>query len=172
MDRIEFRTMNNSGIQASGSAAFVNPAALTANGGDYGHGCGGVTTETREDGHIYYRSCEDAKVKSMPDMELEGTGRVMDVTMTLRNVCPCRHVSVGYLVTEVDAQNNEYSRGFKSFTVEPHYNSRCCDVDVATTRFILPDDVRVDGGDSLCEGTRHFIVRCEAHYADTNVSMP
>ena len=194
MDQIEFRPMNNS-IQMNGYAQMVDPASTlgngtgnnggcnggcygnsngNGNGNDNGNGCQscyGQTTDTANNGHIYFRSCEEAKVKEMPDRELDNTGRVLDVTMTLRNVCPCRHVSVGYLVTELDEDNNEYSRGFKCFTVEPHYQSGGADVERETIRVILPDDVRVDGGKRQCEGTRHFIVRTEAHYAESSVSM-
>jgi len=137
-----------------------------SSGGCNGSGnCNTRTTETGGDGHIYYRGCEEAKIKVMPDRELDQTGRVLDITMTLRNVCPCRHVSVGYLVTELDEDSNEHACGFKAFTVEPHYNARACDMELDSVRFILPDDARVGNG------TRHFVVRADAHYADTAVSM-
>lgn len=184
MDQIEFRPMNSS-IQMNGYAQMVDPASALGNGNNGGCGCNGngngngnggqtcygQTTDTANNGHIYFRSCEEAKIKSMPDKELDNTGRVLDVTMTLRNVCPCRHVSVGYLLTELDEDNNEHSRGFKAFTVEPHYQAGGADVELESIRFILPDDARLDGGKRQCEGTRHFIIRAEAHYAESSVSM-
>lgn len=167
MDNVELRTANG-GLEASGRARIIDPAeALNRN---HGCRCAGQTTDTEESGDVYYSSCEEAKIKVMPDQEILSTGRVLDVTLTLRNVCPCRHISVGYLVTEVDENNNEHARGFKAFTVEPHYYASCRDMELESTRFILPDDARVDGCSGQCEGTRHFIVRAEAHYADTAVT--
>lgn len=184
MDQIEFRPMNAS-LPMNGCAQLADPGAsmtATTNNGCGYNGCSGnnsngsqtlcgQTVDTASNGHIYFRTCEETKVKAMPDRELDHTGRVLEVTMTLRNVCPCRHVSVGYMVTEVDGDNNEHSRGFKCFTVEPHYQSGCADVELETIRFILPDDVRVDGGKRQRDGTRHFIVRADAHYAESGASV-
>ena len=164
MDQIEFRPMNT-GIQTTGNAQIVDPAAALNAPQN------GAAAETGENGHVYYRNCEEAKVHTLDAQEIANTGRVLDVNLTLRSVCPCRHVSVGCLITELDEEDNEYSRGFKALTVQPHYNSSCRDVEVETVRFILPDDARVDNRTGQCCGTRHFRVRAEAHYADTNVSM-
>lgn len=174
MDTIEFKPMD-SAIQAVPSAT-ISPAAAEASDGAENRpspGCQGRNCpRDTSDGDVYYNRCEDAKVHAMPDMYLAHTGRVMDVTMTLKRICPCRRVAVGMLISEVDESGNEYSRGFKAITVPAHYNASCCDVDVPRTRFILPEDLRVDGGKSMCEGCRHFIVRTEAHYIDTSVTMP
>ncbi|MDO5299351.1 MAG: hypothetical protein Q4F18_07970 [Clostridia bacterium] len=170
MDTIEFRGMD-SPIETV-STATASPVASVENhggGSSYqGHSC----PENPENGHVYYSRCEDAKTHSMPDMYLTNTGRVLDVTMTLKRICPCRRVAVGLLVSEVDQAGNEYSRGFKAITVPAHYNSGCCDIEMPRTRFILPEDLRVDGGTSMCDGSRHFIVRTEAHYVDSSVTMP
>lgn len=192
MDTIEFRAMNSS-IQADANAAFVQPAQSYTSAGACGarsgdgnapeyaqsnaagrcaaNSCGSDSSINRN-GHIIYNGCEEIKINALGDKTIDATGRIMDVTMTLKNVCPCRRVSVGYMVTELDAQNNEHSCGFKCFTVPAHYNAGCCDVALEATRFILPDDARVDGGVGACSGRRHFIVRADAHYADTSVTMP
>lgn len=170
MDTIEFRGMDSS-IETV-STATASPASSTekrcCNPPHSDHSC----PENPENGHVYYSRCEDAKVHCMPDMYLTNTGRVLDVTMTLKRICPCRRVAVGVLVSEVDQSGNECSRGFKAITVPAHYNSSCCDIEMPRARFILPEDLRADGCTSMCDGSRHFIVRTEAHYVDSSVTMP
>lgn len=161
MDTIEFKGMD-SPIQAVPTAA-VSPASSS----NHDH----EDCQEHENGHICYGRCEDAKTCTMPDTYLSNTGRVLDVSMTLKNVCPCRRVAVGILVSEVDHAGNEASRGFKAIAVPAHYNNCCSDIQMQSVRFILPDSLNTDGNGSLCE-RRHFIVRTEAHYIDTSVTMP
>jgi len=170
MDQIEFRPMQtaeNAGqynhANASGAGGCMTCRSredthmqtdAAENAGQYSHanasGAGGCMT---------CRSCEGTHMQVAHTRDLEETGRVLDVTLTLKNVCPCRSVSVCHEIYELDEQNNEHSCGFKAYTVQPHYNPRPCDIELDTVRFILPDDARV------CSGTRRFIVRSDAHYA-------
>lgn len=120
--------------------------------------------------HVYFESCEDAKAVTLADSRVEGTGRTLDVCMTLCNVCPGRRAAVGIAISEVDNAGNEYQRGFRAITVPAHNNAACCDIAMPVTRFILPDDVRVDGGAGLCNGRRHFVIRATCHYADTSAN--
>lgn len=117
--------------------------------------------------HVYFEACEDAKTVTLPDSTVEGTGRMLDVTMTLRSVCPGKRTAVGVALTEVDSAGNEYARGFRAITVPAHSNAGCCDIVMPRIRFILPDDIRVDGATGLCNGRRHFVLRTSNHYVDT-----
>lgn len=157
MDTIEFRSMS-SDIQAV-------PAAQES------CGCQGGARPVDENGHVYFDSCEDAKAVDMGEKYLDGGGRMLDVTMTLKNVCPSRRIAVGVALTEMDEVGAEHPRGFKAMTVPAHYQSSCCDVAMPAMRFILPEDLRLDGNGSICQGSRHFVVRATAHYVDTCASM-
>ncbi|MDO5378370.1 MAG: hypothetical protein Q4G52_08550 [Clostridia bacterium] len=166
MDTIEIRPMNTS-ISSSPTAAFAQPGTQNRS-----RCCREDEDETRSrNGHVRFRNCEEVKETELASIEPEHSGKVLLVDMTLRNVCPCRRVAVGYHVSELDASGNEHSRGFKTLTVPPHYNSRATDVQVPRVRFLLPDDEDTEEG-CQSDGTRRFIVRSEAHYADSSVSMP
>ena len=117
--------------------------------------------------HVYYESCEHAKEVEVASecRDEENLGRVLDVTMTLRNVCPGRRSAVGVHLLELDDQGNEYARGFRSCTVPAH--SAGCNRDVAlpSMRFILPEDVSLASRGRR----RHFVVRTTNHYLEEAV---
>lgn len=170
MDTIEIRPMNTS-ISVAPSAAFAQPGARggAQNGAPCCHADEGDAYA--QSGHVRFRNCEEVKQTNLAAIEPERSGKILLVDMTLRNVCPCRRVVVGYHVSELDNAGNEQSRGFKTVTVAPHYNSRATDVQVPRVRFLLPEDANTEEG-CRSDGTRHFIVRSEAHYADSSVTMP
>lgn len=130
----------------------------------------GATQTADGETHVYFESCEESKTVALSDSYVEGTGRTLDVTMTLRNVCPGKRTAVGVSLSEMDNAGNEYSRGFRAITVPAHTNTGCCDITMPRTRFILPEDLRVDGGTSLCGGRRHFVLRTSCHYVDTTAT--
>lgn len=166
MDTIEIRPMNTS-ISSTPTAAFAQPEAQNRP-----HCCREDEDETRSrNGYVRFRNCDEVKETELASIEPERSGKVLLIDMTLRNVCPCRRVAVGYHVSELDDSGCEHSRGFKTLTVPPHYNCRAADVQVPRVRFLLPDD---ENGEEGCrsDGTRRFIVRSEAHYADSSVCMP
>ena len=120
--------------------------------------------EGQDETHVYYESCEGAKEVCVASecREEENIGRVLDVTMTLRNVCPGRRSAVGVHLVELDEQGIEYARGFRSLTVPAHNAGRNRDVQLPSMRFILPEDVSVAAGG--CR--RHFVVRTTNHYLE------
>ena len=60
---------------------------------------------------------------------------------------------------------DEYARGFRAVTVPAHDGCGCRDMPVTGVRFVLPEDLRVDGGRGR-RGRRHFILRTSNHYVD------
>lgn len=120
------------------------------------------------DGDIYFEKCEDHKVCHIGDTVLEGQGRILDLTMRLKNVCPGKRVAVGVSLSEIDSRGNEYPRGMKTFTVPAHRHTYCTDVPVEAMRFILPEDISVSGVSDPCGNRRHFTAKVVAHYIDFN----
>lgn len=139
-----------------GAATRIDPAARCA-----------VGNET----HVYFDACEESKAITLSAAEIEQTGRILDVAMTLKDVCPAKRTAVGIAVSEVDAGGNEYPRGFRAITVPAHNHPSCRDINVSTVRFILPENLRVDSGTSLCSRSRHFVLRTAMHYVDTEITM-
>ena len=110
--------------------------------------------------HIYFETCENCKeVSVIGSCEEETQGRVLDVNVTLRNVCPGRCSSLGLNLSEMDEDGAEYARGFRAISV-PAHNARCHqDVQLDTVRVVLPEDHSL-------QRRRHLIVRTTHHYLD------
>ncbi len=138
-----------------------------------GEPCGECREEHREKHHherdeVYFEKCEDYKHCHLSDSSIEGQGRILDLTLRLKNVCPGKRVAVGVILYEVDSHGHEYPRGLKTFTVAAHRHNCCADIPVETVRFILPEDVGVGSAGDACGCRRHFIVKVAAHYMDFN----
>lgn len=127
-----------------------------------------VNADSQTETHVYYDSCESEKAVCVSSecRDEENLGRVLDVTMTLRNVCPGRRSAVGVHLVEMDENGSEYARGFRSLTVPAHNASCNRDVELPSMRFILPEDVSMAGRASR----RHFVVRTTNHYLDDAIT--
>ena len=110
--------------------------------------------------HLYFEPCESIKsvriTETLPDSE----GRMLDVAMTLQNVCPGRRVFVGLSAHEVVEGGEEELRGFRALTLPAHHDGAAHAVDAPPIRFILPEEGSHPGR------PRHFVLRAYAHYAD------
>ena len=113
--------------------------------------------------------CEGSVEFDAGELDLQSLGRIVQLDVTLRNVCPNRRVALGVILTEVDEQDVEHSRGMKTVTVPAHTADGCRDVAVRRIRFVLPEDLNVSGGSpaSMCLA-RRLRARVIAHYVDTD----
>lgn len=119
--------------------------------------------------NICLNGCEDSLVYDAGDIYLESLGRILQLDINLKNVCPDRRVALGVVLTEVDQEGNEYQRGIKTITVPAHHFSGCRDILVKCVKFVLPEDLDVSGGTAgaMCN-TRFFKVRVIAHNIDSD----
>ena len=113
--------------------------------------------------------CQDSIIYEVGDVYLESMGRILQLDVNVKNVCPHRRVALGIILTEVDQNGEEHQRGMKTITVPAHNYPACRDVLVRCVKFVLPEDLDVSGGSaySMCN-TRNFKVRCIAHPIDTD----
>ena len=113
--------------------------------------------------------CQDSLVIDLGDTYLESLGRIVQLDVTVKNVCPHRRVALGIILTEVDDYGNEHQRGMKTITVPAHNSSGCRDITVKCIKFVLPEDLNVSGNDprSIC-GSRNFKARVIAHTIDSD----
>lgn len=110
--------------------------------------------------------CEDAVVVDMGDVELDSRGSIIQVDVTIKDVCPGKRTALAAILTETDAEGMEYQRGMKAMTIPAHSASGCRDVLVKCIRFVVPEDAGVRTADAC--GTRNFQVRFIAHSMDTD----
>lgn len=113
--------------------------------------------------------CKDSIVVDLGDTYLESLGRIVQLDVTVKNVCPNRRVALAIILTEMDENGMEYQRGMKAITIPAHQYPTCRDVLVKCVKFVLPEDLNVSGGTSrsLC-GPRNLKVRFIAHNIDTD----
>ena len=110
--------------------------------------------------HVYFETCENSKeVAVIGNCETETLGRVLDVGVTLRNVCPGRCSSLGVNLSEMDDDGTEYARGFRAISVPAHNARTNQDLQLDAVRFVLPEDRSL-------QRRRHLIVRTTHHYLD------
>ena len=113
--------------------------------------------------------CQDSVLVDLGDAYLESLGRIVQLDVTVKNVCPGKRVALAMILTEVDQNGMEYQRGMKAFTLPAHSFPTCRDVLVRCVKFVLPEDLDVSGKSprSLC-GKRNLKVRVIAHNIDTD----
>lgn len=113
--------------------------------------------------------CEDAVVVDMGEVSLESLGRIIQLDVTIKDVCPNKRVALAAILTEVDENGMEYQRGMKAMTIPAHTFPTCRDVLVKCIKFVVPEDLDVSGGSpqAMCND-RNFKVRFIAHNIDTD----
>ena len=114
-------------------------------------------------------SCSDAVVVDLGDTSLESLGRIIQMDVTIKNVCPGKRVALAAILTEVDENGMEYQRGMKAMTIPAHNASTCRDVLVKCIKFVVPEDLDVSGASTqaMCN-SRNFKARFIAHTIDTD----
>lgn len=113
--------------------------------------------------------CSDSVLVDMGDTYLESLGRIIQMDVTVKNICPGRRVALAAILTEVDENGMEYQRGMKAITIPAHSFPTCRDVLVKCIKFVVPEDLDVSGGptQAMCN-TRNFKARFIAHNIDTD----
>ena len=113
--------------------------------------------------------CADAVVVDAGDVYLESQGRIIQLNVTLKNVCPGKRVALAAILAEVDDSGQEYSRGLKTLTIPAHDFPSCRDVHVRCIKFVVPEDLNVSSGAArgMCS-RRSFRARFIAHTIDTS----
>ena len=111
--------------------------------------------------------CEDSLVFDAGDLVMDSLGRILQLDVTLRNVCPGKRVALAVILTEVDEEDNEHNRGLKTMVIPAHSQTSCRDVTVRCIKFVLPEELDVSGSpDALCD-RRNFRARFIANYIDS-----
>ena len=90
--------------------------------------------------------CEDMLEFDAGDLGMESLGRIVQLSVTLKNVCPHRRVALAAILTEVDDHGLEYKRGMKTVLVPAHTKESCRDVTVRCIKFVLPKSLECQEG--------------------------
>lgn len=112
--------------------------------------------------------CEDTLEFDAGDLGLESLGRIIQLSVTLQNICPNRRVALAAILTEVDDQGIEYHRGMKTVLIPAHTGDTCRDVTVRCIKFVLPESLNVSGATNAVCNARNFKARFIANYIDND----
>lgn len=111
--------------------------------------------------------CSDAILVDAGTLSLASQGRIVQLSITLCNVCPGKRVALAVVMSETVCGKQE-PRGLKTFVIPAHQGASCQNVTVQCIKFILPDDL---ADHTCCTGLccpRDIQVQCFAHYIDTD----
>ena len=119
--------------------------------------------------NVSMTGCRDAVVFDAGNVSLESLGRILQLSVTLKNICPDKRVALAVILTELDSRGIEHQRGMKAITVPAHHSAGCRDVLVQCIKFVLPEDLDVCGGgaNAICNA-RNLRARFIAHYIDSD----
>ncbi len=110
--------------------------------------------------------CQDSVLVDLGDVSLKSQGRIIQMDVTIKNVCPGKRVALAAILTEVDQDGMEHQRGMKAMTIPAHNSSMCRDVRVRCIQFVVPEDLNVSGG-AMCS-PRKLKARFLANHIDTD----
>lgn len=127
-----------------------------------------IPEDCPEPAEIAMDGCSDTIEFDAGELELNSLGRIVQLDVTLRNVCPNKRVALAAIVTEVDSGGAEYKRGMKTMTIPAHIRETCQDITVRCIKFVLPEDLDVSGEADVMCNTRNVRARFIAHYIDND----
>ena len=115
---------------------------------------------------LVVEGCSDSLVVDAGEIDMESMGRIVQVDVTVRNVCPGKRVALAVMLSEQDENGVEYPRGTKTITIPAHTAPTCRDVLVKCIKFVLPEDLNVSG-ERFC-AQRNLKARFIAHHIDSD----
>ncbi len=119
---------------------------------------------------VEINGCEDSVEFDAGDLGMESLGRILQLDVTLKDVCPHKRVALAIILTEIDNCKNEHKRGLKTVVVPAHTHASCHDVTVRCIRFVLPESLDVSGAPDVLCNKRSFKARFIANYIDNDFS--
>lgn len=119
---------------------------------------------------ICIEGCKDSVEFNAGEVALESLGRILQLDVTLRSVCPGKRVALAIILTEENACGEEVSCGLKTLTVPAHHQDSCRDVTVRCIKFVLPEESGMTSCQcSLCP-KRKIKAKMIANYIDSDFS--
>lgn len=112
--------------------------------------------------------CQDMLFFDAGEVYIPSLGRILSVDVTVKNVCPHKKVALAVILTEVDENGEEQSRGMKIMTLPAHDGDVCRDILVKCVKFVLPENVEDPTEEVFLCAKRTFKVRLLANYLDSD----
>lgn len=112
--------------------------------------------------------CQAAVLIDLGETYLESQGRILQLDVTLKDVCPETRVALAVILTETDENGMEHQRGMKTMVIPAHQAPVCRDVLVKCIKFVVPDALTDADGTPVAQcNPRNFSARLIAHSIDS-----
>ena len=117
---------------------------------------------------IQIPGCRDAVRAELNPAHLLSLGRIVQMDVRLKAVCPGKRVAASIILMERAPDGTELPIGVKHILVPAQEGETCQDLTLHCVQFSLPEGLDVTGGtDSICN-SRNFSARVIANYVDTD----
>ena len=112
--------------------------------------------------------CQDTLCIHLGETALTCQGHILQLDVTLKDVCPDTRVALGVILTETDETGTERRRGMKTMALPAHHAPGRRDMAVRGISFVVPDLLQEEDGSPARPCTpRKFSARLIAHAMDS-----
>lgn len=111
---------------------------------------------------VTFDVCQDYLEFDLGNYVLDNLGRILELSLTLKNVCPDKKVALAVTLNELDNLEEEIKKGIKIISIPAHSGNSCEDIKVKNIKFILPEE------DGLLCAKKKYRVRVIANYINNN----
>ena len=112
--------------------------------------------------------CHDAVHEVLHPVDLQGLGRIVQVDVTLKAICPGKQVAASIQLMELSPDGTELPRGVKHILVPAQAGDACQDITLKCIQFSLPEALDATGNTGSICNPRQFAARVIANYVDTD----
>ena len=112
--------------------------------------------------------CQDAVRVQLADTHLLSLGRIVQVDVTIQDVCPEKRVSASIILMEIAADGSKHPRGAKHILIPAQAGEACQDITLRCVAFSLPEGLDTTGDTGTICSQRKFEAMVIANYVDTD----
>ena len=112
--------------------------------------------------------CVDHANVKINSVNLISLGRIVQLAVTLKNVCPGKRLGVSVILTEDESDNRKKMKIVKHFLVPALGGESCQDVTLNCIQFSVPEIPNEDGSATNFCASRKFKAGVIANYLDTD----
>lgn len=117
-----------------------------------------LNTNMGNEYNFYYEKDENVKICDVGDLYVENNGKILELSMTLKSVCPDKSVALGIVLCKVNDDKSTSVQAVKTFIVPAVHGDKSEDIVVKGITFVIPCD------EKCIDCRQHFTVRIEKHY--------
>ena len=112
--------------------------------------------------------CQDALRTELPPVSLQSLGRIVQLDVTVKAVCPGKRVAVSVILTETNEAGEKMPRGVKHILIPAQTGEGCQDITLRCIQFSVPEALDATGNTGSICNARQFGAQAIANYVDTD----